>query len=80
MKRVKTMKLTKKDILIVREIVVDGKIIEEIPHIRAIRIDKLLVVVVELEARLKHIIEYYELTPEIIDYTTGDLFGEILEG
>ena len=72
------MKFSKKDILVVRERVECGEIIEEIPHIQAIRLDKLCEVVEELKDEL-----WWGLSLVDEKYTITQIdekFGEVLEG
>ena len=72
------MKFTKEDILIVRERVECGEIIEEIPHVKAIRLDKLCEVVEELKDELW---TWLSLVDEKYTITQIDeKFGEVLKG
>ena len=72
------MKFTKEDILIVRERIEDGEIIEEIPHVEAIRLDKLREIVEELKDELW---TWLSLVDEKYTITQIDeKFGEVLKG
>ena len=74
---------TKEDIVVVRERVECGEIIEEIPHIQAIRLDKLCEVVEEIKDELWTSLSYWgeDLFDEKYTITQIDeKFGEVLEG
>jgi len=78
------MKFTKEDILVVREIIEDGGIVEEIPHIRTIQLDKMRDVVKILAWRLtttaygctpKDSFTYHKNIYKIFD----EYLGEVME-
>lgn len=73
------VKLTKEDSIIVREYIVDGEIIEEIPHFKTIRLDKLREVVKELKEEILEYALIDDLKTTDILLIIDDLFKEILE-
>ena len=77
-KRKGKMKFTKEDILVVRERVERGEIVEEIPHVKAIRLDKLREVVDELKKECFCNLPHSDCCNEWIN-KIDKLFGEVLK-